>query len=160
MIRRAEEEDLSSILSLLDAAFSPSMFESALVKRVRASGEDYYDWVIEVEGEVVGYVLYTLATRDETPVGWHLAPVAVHPDHHKQGLGSLLIKQTLEESPLVDEPVFVLGDPGYYERFGFEEVSSALCPYDPGNQHFRALRWSDNGEAFTVGYSNAFSVEE
>ena len=160
MLRRATAEDLGSIQVLLDAAFVPSKYESTLVGFVRNSGEDYHDWVFQLDGQVVAYILYTQALREGESIGWHLAPVAVHPEHQSKGIGSQLIQQALLETPIADGPVFVLGDPHYYERFGFMKTHSAQCPYDPGNEHFRALRWTELDAHFEAGYSDAFKKTE
>ena len=52
-----------------------------------------------------------------------LAPVAVLPRHQRRGLGTRLIENGLAQlSRLHSEAVFVLGDPAYYARFGFQST--------------------------------------
>ena len=160
MVRPAVEKDLKSIKGLLDEAFAPSRYESTLVRAVWGSGEEYFDWVWEEHGQIIAYILYTQAFRNGEHIGWHLAPVAVHPSDQARGLGSHLVAETLCQSPLADSPVFVLGDPGFYERFEFTKLQLAQCPYDPGNQHFRALRWNDGESVFEIGYSPSFKKAE
>jgi putative acetyltransferase len=89
-----------------------------------------------------------------------LAPVAMHPNFQRRGMGSELIEMTLNMPTLNAASVFVLGDPAYYERFGFTPVSTAICPYEPSNEHFRALRWIEAAEPFTIGYSASFKAVE
>ena len=141
---------------LLDVAFEPSDYESRLIRAVVARRESHHAWGIEENGRLVAFVLYTVATRGAEEIGFHLAPVAVHPDHQGDGLGSELIRRTLLMEPLASAAVFVLGDPAFYSRFGFGRVTSALCPYDEENRHFRALRWDDSGEPFVIGYAASF----
>ncbi len=152
--------ELLEITALLDAAFSPSDYESALIRAVVARGERHHAWVLEEDGRLLAFVLYTEATRGADVIGYHLAPVAVHPDHQGKGLGSELIRKSLEMHALASSAVFVLGDPAFYERFGFSRVRSALCPYDEENLHFRALRWDDSGEPFVIGYAASFGGAE
>lgn len=157
MIRQADlaiEED--AITGLLDASFAPSDYESSLVREVIARGERHHAWIMERDHVPVAVVLYTVAMRGGESIGYHLAPVAVHPDHQGRGFGSEFIRRTLEAEPLVSSAVFVLGDPAFYERFGFTSVTSALCPYDEENRHFRALRWDDSVEPFVIGYPASF----
>jgi putative acetyltransferase len=53
-----------------------------------------------------------------------LAPLAVHPDHQNQGIGSRLVRAGLDACrDLKRDVVFVLGHPEYYPRFGFEPAS-------------------------------------
>ncbi len=147
---------------MLDRAFAPSTYESRLVQNVRrGDAGTYHDWVVAgAEGAVVGYILFTLALHGSKVIGFHLAPLAVHPEFQNQGLGTLLVETSLASSALGKSAVFVLGDPGYYERFGFTEVTSVLCPYDEGNTHFRARRWVEVREPFTIGYVDAFREAE
>lgn len=157
MIRPCDlAKEAGAVTALLDAAFAPSDYESALIRGVIARGERHHAWVVEEQGEPVAFILYTVATRGREFIGHHLAPVAVHPDHQGRGLGSELIRGTLEMGPMASSAVFVLGDPAFYEGFGFSPVSSALCSYDEENRHFRALRWDDSVEPFVVGYAASF----
>lgn len=160
MIRPSIPTDLPQIKALLDAAFAPSTFESSLVDCVFHSAEEYHGWTAETNARLTGFVLYTLALRKAETVGYHLAPVAVHPDFQRQGIGTKLITSTLNAVPISSSPVFVLGDPAYYERFGFQAVRSPACPYDPSDEHFRALRWMEPQNHFTIGYSDSFQIAE
>jgi putative acetyltransferase len=160
MLRPATPADLTSIKELLDEAFAPSKFESMLVDFVFNSGEEFWGWVTEAESQLTGVVIYTLAFRDGVAIGYHLAPVAVHPNFQRYGIGSELITTTLNLPPISAASVFVLGDPAYYERFGFTQVTTAICPYEPSNEHFRALRWNEAAEPFSIGYSTSFKAVE
>ncbi|MEX2579265.1 MAG: N-acetyltransferase [Verrucomicrobiales bacterium] len=160
MIRPADELDHSEIHGVLNTAFHPSRFESCLFEAAKSSDVDHADWVAEEDGRVVGYILYTPAYKEGEPIGFHLGPHAVHPDFQKQGIGADLIATTLQVPPIRSSSVFVFGEPGLYERFGFSEVATAHCPYDPGNDHFRALRWSEASKSFTIGYSKIFEEAE
>src|SRR5262249_32782712 len=100
-------------------------------------------------------VCYSQAYRASTPIGFHLAPIAVHPEHQSRGLGSRIIRQTLLESPIACHAVFVLGDPSYYARFGFRGVERPTCPFDANNEHFMALRY-ELEEDFQIGYEAEF----
>jgi putative acetyltransferase len=80
-------------------------------------------FVAEEKGEVVGQVCYSRGWLDapsrlvEVLV---LSPLAVRPDRQRIGIGTRLVRETLELLESRDEPlVFVEGDPGYYSRLGF-----------------------------------------
>ncbi|MBV8055585.1 MAG: N-acetyltransferase, partial [Deltaproteobacteria bacterium] len=69
-----------------------------------------------------------------------LAPIAVHPGFQRQGIGSALIRNGLELARRGGwEAVFVLGDVGYYGRFGFsvEAAKGYISPYS--GEHFMML---------------------
>ncbi|RYD26461.1 MAG: GNAT family N-acetyltransferase, partial [Verrucomicrobiaceae bacterium] len=91
------------VSELLDQAFAPSDFESRLIRAVASRGERHQAWGIREGGTLVAFVLYTEATRGAEVIGWHLAPVAVLPDHQGMGAGSELIRRSLEMEPLVSE---------------------------------------------------------
>jgi len=81
--------------------------------------------LLAYEGKrAVGHVLFTRATlrgatRECSAV--ILAPLAVIPDFQRQGVGRALIEQGSERlAGSGVELVFVLGDPGYYSRCGFQ----------------------------------------
>jgi putative acetyltransferase len=67
-------------------------------------------------------------------IGYILAPLAVAPAWQKRGIGSALVKGGLSRFELQEDGiVFVYGDPGYYQRFGFsrELAENFLPPYPP-----------------------------
>ena len=160
MIRPVKSEDLPQIQELLDDAFVPSRYESRLVRLVSTSAKEHYVWVFDRDSAIVSYVLYTRAFKGVKPIGFHLGPVAVSPELQHKGIGSGIIEYTLNQKQIRSSPVFVLGDPQFYERFGFTTLANPRCPYDPENQNFRALRWHETEDSFTVGYVDAFQEAE
>ena len=157
VMRRAVSGDIGSIEKLLDQAFAPSRFESSLVKGLVLNGRNIHHWLLEQDRQLLAYVCYSQAYRRGTePIGWHLAPVAVRPEWQRKGHGSELIRHTLAQFPISGRPVFVLGDPGYYARFGFSRIREPHCPYDLSNEHFMALRYTGR-ESFMIGYEREFN---
>ena len=157
MIRQPVDEDSQAITDLLNTAFAPSQYESKLRSAIKNGERPHWEWVMEHDERIVGHILYTHATNDSGAfIGYHLAPVSIHPDYQNRGLGSQLINETLTSEALATESIFVLGDPKFYERFGFVETESVICPFDENSQHFRALRWRDRARPFTIGYDSAF----
>ena len=157
MIHKPVDADNETIANLLDAAFAPSQYESTLRATIKNLERPHLEWVMEGDDRIVCHILYSQATDDSgTFIGYHLAPIAIHPDYQKRGLGTQLIKETLTNEALASESIFVLGDPQFYKRLGFAETTSAQCPFDENNQHFRALRWHDRERPFTIGYDPAF----
>lgn len=58
-----------------------------------------------------------------------LGPVAVHPTHQGEGLGALLIQDSLARGAgLGWERVMLVGDRPYYGRFGFEVLEGVEMP--------------------------------
>ena len=158
-MRPAIPTDLQAIRKLLDAAFAPSRSESGLVDALAKNARPIHHWVIDSGAALLAYICYSRAYREEVPVGYHLAPVAVHPEHQRHGHGSRIIRESLIRSPIEGTPVFVLGDPAFYARFGFRKIRQPVCPFEPGNEHFMALRYEARDE-FQVGYEPEFMIGE
>jgi len=147
--------DFADITVLLDCAFSPSTFESSLMLGLRKAERELYEWVVRRDEHVVAHVAFTKAYRGESAIGFHLAPVAVHPSFQRRGFGTALISQAMKDLRLATAPIFVLGNPVYYARFGFRHITNPVCPFDPKNEHFQAVCWIAH-EEFTVGYEPEF----
>lgn len=165
-LRRAKREDAAAIRALLVAAF-PTPEEADLVDQLRADGDILLEWAAEVDGEIVGAVQYSplrLARPSGETLAAALAPLAVRPEHQRQGLGARLIEATL---PLLRargdlEAVVVLGHPTYYPRFGFsaDKASATLIdPFDAGAA-FMALPLTQDAPAGRARpiYASAFDL--
>ena len=58
-----------------------------------------------------------------------LGPIAVHPTRHGEGLGGLLILESLAEARRLGwERVMLVGDVPYYGRFGFHKLQDVVMP--------------------------------
>jgi putative acetyltransferase len=97
------------------------------------------DLVAIEDGQVVGHVLGAYGTLDERQVVG-VAPLAVAPHRHGEGIGSGLMSELLRQAEKIGEPLLVLlGLPAYYGRFGFETAGPVGigCPsVGSGNPHF------------------------
>ncbi|MBG0787306.1 MAG: N-acetyltransferase [Anaerolineaceae bacterium] len=129
-------DDIASIREVNLRAFK-GPGESQVVDLLRESGETFVSIVAEINGQVVGHILFTpvrlVADSGETVNGMGLAPLAVHPDYQNQGIGSFLCEAGVEQMKDSDVPfVVVLGHPTYYPRFGFEPACKheLRCAYE------------------------------
>jgi predicted N-acetyltransferase YhbS len=58
-----------------------------------------------------------------------LGPVAVHPTRQSEGLGGLLINESLAEARRLGwERVMLVGDAPYYNRYGFRRLDGVVMP--------------------------------
>ena len=117
---------------MVEAAFG-TPDEARMIDEIRRS--DGYvpelSFVAEVEGGVVGHTMLSYVELEEGSRRLlELAPMAVHPDHQRQGIGSALGRAALAAADERGEPlVLVLGHPTYYPRFGFRPASElGLAP--------------------------------
>jgi putative acetyltransferase len=93
----------------------------------------------------VGHVLGSWGDLAGRPmVG--IAPLAVRPTDQGSGVGSALMYEVIRRGNLARLPlVLLLGNPGYYLRFGFEPASMHGIWYSqggPGDPHFMVRRLS------------------
>ena len=155
-----ESADLTAgIRAVLMEAF-PTSIEADLVERLRSDG-DLVIGLAACEGPaVVGYVALSRMTAPMDALG--LGPVAVAPDRQRSGIGSALIRRSLESAAaLGTEAVFVLGDPAYYGRFGFEVESACGFTSPYAGPHFMSLALSGRGLSASTGrvdYAKAFAA--
>lgn len=69
-----------------------------------------------------------------------LGPVAVHPTRQGEGLGALLIGDSLERARALGwERALLVGDEPYYRRFGFTRSAAAGLGYPPPTNPDRLL---------------------
>jgi putative acetyltransferase len=94
-------------------------------------GDDVIDLVAEREGEIIGHVLAAPGTLGTTPL-LAVAPLAVAPAHQRHGIGSGLMVELIQRAEDAAWPaVVLLGNPKYYERFGFEPAGRTGVVYLP-----------------------------
>ena len=123
-VRHERPDDADSVRALISAAFDDEVvvrLKDLLV--ASPAGLDGLSFVAEVDGEVVGHVLYTrnlLDAPSRLVDVLVLSPLAVSPSHQRRGIGSELVRRTLDSLVDSDFPlVFLEGSPRFYPRFGF-----------------------------------------
>ncbi|MFG3341181.1 GNAT family N-acetyltransferase [Glycomyces sp. NPDC048151] len=154
LIRRETEGDAPLIHAIHDAAFKGLVYssgtEAAIVDALRGS-EDWVpelSLVAEVDGVPVGHAVCSYGRLgDERILG--LGPIGVDPALQGKGIGSALMHASIAAADARDEPVIMLlGDPGYYGRFGFEPAARyGIEPqepeWEPAFQLRRLANWRD-----------------
>ena len=82
------------------------------------------NFVAVLDGSIVGHVQYSRAIVDAPAALIDvlvLSPVGVRTVLQNQGVGSTLLRESLQQLRGREEPlVFLEGDPSFYGRFGFE----------------------------------------
>ena len=154
-IQKLTIENRAKVYALLHLAFPRSDYEAGLVRKLHENGRPVHEWVCIHVNKVIAYIAFTNAWHGSDICGLHLAPMAVAPDFQRQGVGTELLKFALRQEPIKRRPLFVLGEPGYYQRFGFEPCSLPICPFDTDNAHFLSMRNSITS-SFIVGYESEF----
>jgi putative acetyltransferase len=157
-IRPARPEDRVLITGTLEDAFGGSD-EAKLVQRLSDSGDVVLELIAELDGAIAGHILFSrLRIQDETSFdAVALAPLSVASDHQGKGVGSALINAAHEQLVFLGETLsVVLGDPGYYGRFGYtnERASGFASPYR--GEYLQAQAFGDAPLSGTLVYAKAF----
>ena len=123
-VRLEQSNDVTEIHEVLIDAF-PTYAEAILVNRLRDQGQLVQSWVAEADGKIVGHLALSPVTIDGHMVELlGLAPVAVRELFQKAGIGTELIQTAIEWGRSNNHlGIVVLGEPGYYGRFGFQRAS-------------------------------------
>jgi putative acetyltransferase len=132
-VREALELDLDEVLRIERMAFGEedeAELVQALLKDPSAR-PTLSLLALNKNNEAVGHVLFSKASVSTTTQGKEvlsvalLAPLAVIPEAQKQGVGTQLVREGFKRlSQSGVDLVFVLGDPKYYGRFGFQPAGS------------------------------------
>jgi putative acetyltransferase len=103
--------------------------EARLVDALRSGGYLRLSLVAEVDGRVVGHILFSdlpIFTEAGTVPALALAPMAVLPEFQNQCIGSALVRRGLDECRQKEHKIIVVvGHPHYYPRFGFSPALAA-----------------------------------
>jgi putative acetyltransferase len=163
--RQPRCDELAAALAIQRAAFGRAD-EAALVDRLRQSGDDPCEWLADVDGQVVGHVMYSRVRIEHGDGGCALglAPLAVLPTWQRRGIGGALVRHSLDALRRAGKArcVVVLGDPAYYTRFGFAPAAQVgLHDVYGGGGSFMALALHAGGCAGCHGrvdYAPAFDL--
>lgn len=126
----AKSTDLSGVEELYPLAFP----EEDCIPLIRAlwKADGITMRVAEDDTGIIGHITLTECSIEgqETRVAL-LGPLAVHPDHQKQGLGTALLNTGIEAMRAARiDIICLLGDPKYYSRHGFSQEFDINPPYE------------------------------
>lgn len=140
-IVRPENADDAAAIRAVHVASFPTDAEAALVDLLREAGHLTVSLVAVVDGRIVGHIAFSPVSTAGGTSGAGLAPVAVLPKHRRSGIAADLVTRGLRECAARGCGwAVVLGDPGYYSRFGFTAASgSGLVDEYGGGDAFQSI---------------------
>ena len=122
-IREERHDDIEAIRDVNKRAFGQDQ-EGNIVDALRSNGAALLSLVATLNGQVVGHIMYSPITVGDVTAA-ALGPMAVHPEHQREGIGSKLIEAGTQKLKDAGYPfIIVLGHANYYPRFGFKRASS------------------------------------
>jgi putative acetyltransferase len=166
VIRVEQAGDISHIRDIVAHAFGQRL-EADLVDQLRADGDALVSLVAVAEnGELVGHILFSRlpieGAKGRVTEAAALAPLAVRPERQREGVGSALTEAGIRACTARGlAAIIVVGDPKFYQRFGFSAAAARglQSPY-PGDA-FMALELKPGAllaNPGTVRYADAFNA--
>lgn len=168
VIRPEQQEDIPDIYQLNLTVFGQDT-EAKLVDHVR-EGPNFIpalSLVASSDERIVGYILFSrivITNGDSRYESLALAPMVVHPEYQRQGIGAKLITHGLQKATDMGfNSVLVLGHEYYYPKFGFVPAVkwNIRAPFEVPAEVFMARELVPNAlinVSGTVEYPVEFSV--
>lgn len=156
-IRKPTPDDQVKAAALLRQAFPRSTYETQLFKKLHDNNKIMHEWVCIHRHAVTAYIAFSNAYDGEQVCGLHLAPMAVQPQMQNQGIGSELAHFSLRQTGIKESTIFVLGEPRFFQKFGFQQCLQPICPFATKKAHFLSLRNTPSHE-YTIGYEREFKT--
>lgn len=163
IIRDETDSDIDAITLVTRAAFADHPFinqtEEFIIHALRRDGALSVSLVAEAGGRVVGHVaLSPVTVSDGSPEWYGLGPVSVLPDVQRRGIGKFLMREVMARLAALDTAgCMLVGDPGYYEQFGFDNVPELVLE-GVTKENFLVLPIRDNVASGTVVFHKGFAA--
>lgn len=162
-IRRETDADIGAIGDLTRAAFEhhphSRQTEPFIVAALRTAGALAVSLVAEEAGRVVGHVAFSPVTMPDGCPGWYgVGPLSVTPARQRQGIGTALMERGLAALHALGAKGCVLvGDPAYYQRFGFRSDSGLVVDGVPP-ENVLALPFAESPSRGRVLFHDGFAA--
>jgi putative acetyltransferase len=162
-ISKETEADIEAISEVTKAAFENLPIsrhtEQFIIDALRDAKALTISLVAEADNKVVGHIAFSPVTISDGSLDWYgIGPVSVLPELQKQGIGKSLIREGLSSLKALGAKGCVLvGDPGYYQRFGFRSFPDLVIDGVP-QQYILALPFEENKTRGTVTFHKGFTA--
>lgn len=176
LIRNERQDEFRAVEELTREAFwnvnFPGCVEHFCLHNMRGHADfiPELDFVAELNGKLAGNIVYTrgrlLDAKGETHGVISFGPIGVLPACQKQGIGSALIRHSLEKAAAMGfAAVCIYGDPRYYHRFGFRcaerhDISNAEGKFAAALMCLELFPGALHGMAGRFIESEAYQVDE
>ena len=167
-IRTETEGDIAAIREVIGAAFADQAGngrpEQRIVDALREADALSLSLVADIDGRIAGHVAFSPVTipadaGGAAPGHWYgLGPISVLPRDQRHGVGKALVRAGLTELERMRAlGCVVLGEPGYYQQFGFRAGKGPRLANVPP-EYFMALPLGGTMPDGEVRYHPAFGL--
>ena len=163
VIRNEIESDIKAISEITKAAFEnlpiSNHTEQFIINALRGSNALTISLVAVAGKKVVGHIAFSPVTISDGSLGWYgLGPISVLPELQKLGIGKSLICKGLSSlKSLGAKGCVLVGDPGYFERFGFRSLPDLVIDGVP-QENVLALPFEEGKTSGTVVFHDGFAA--
>ncbi|MBP8082287.1 MAG: N-acetyltransferase [Spirochaetes bacterium] len=133
IIRNENKEDYEETENMTREAFwdlyKPGCDEHFVLHKLRKSKSfvSELDFVVSYKDKIIGNIIYSKARidSDEPKEVLCMGPVSILPQYQKNGIGSKLIRYSINVAKKMNfKAVVIFGNPDYYHRFGFKNAAN------------------------------------
>lgn len=162
-IRAEEARDIDAIAAITREAYADSPHsrhsEHLIIDGLRTGRALALSLVAEEGGQVVGYVAFSRVDISDGATGWYcMGPLAVAVAAQGRGVGGALVREGLARlRAMGGNGCVVLGDPGFYRRFGFRHNPEIMVQGE-AQDRFLALPFAGAQASGVVTYHPAFTI--
>ena len=157
-IRTDSPDNYAAIRKLHLRAF-PGSGEADLVDQLRRDGDAVISLVAATDAGIVGHIMFSRMCAPFRALG--LGPVAVLPKWRRKGIAARIIRAGISQAREGGwQGIFVLGEPDYYQRFGFSLALAENFLSKYAGPYLMALALEDNDlpvRSGRIGYAPDFS---
>jgi putative acetyltransferase len=163
-IRAETDDDIPKITALTQVAFKDHIYSShtehLIINALRKANALSISLVAESENQLLGHIAFSPIEISDGSKSWFgLGPISVAPHSQNKGIGSALIRSGLRALRIQEaKGCVVLGEPEYYNRFGFRNIKAIALANTPP-EYFMVLPFNTSPVRGLVAYHKAFSVQ-
>jgi putative acetyltransferase len=160
-IRKEKPSDIEAITQVTIAAFKTleisNQTEQFIIHALRAADALTLSLVAEMGDRIVGHIAFSPVTISDGTTDWYgLGPISVLPEYQRQGIGTSLVDRGLSVlKGLGGRGCVLVGDPNYYQRFGFKNYPELIHEGVPP-EVFLALPFTETVPRGIVGFHEGF----
>lgn len=163
IIRKEKESDFEAIAHVTELAFKTLAIshhtEAFIIRALRNSGALALSLVAESEDNIIGHIAFSPVRVSDGSIGWYgLGPISVLPALQRKGIGKALIHEGLSILKAMGaKGVVLVGDPNYYQRFGFRSIPELTLEGVP-QEYFMALPLGKSSAHGAVEFHEGFNA--
>ncbi len=164
IIRSETAVDRARIAEITQIAFKDCPHgthnEHRVIDALREANALAVSLVCVIDGAVVGHIAFSPVEISDGSTSWYgLGPISVLPQNQNAGIGSALLQSGLDRiRELGAHGCVLVGEPRYYERFGFKSCPEFFCDGVPP-ENLLVLPFDKGCPKGKITFHPAFFVE-